>query len=235
MKYKRILVKLSGEALMGDGEFGISPSAIASYANEILEAHKLGAEIGIVIGGGNIFRGLQSASKGLDKVYGDQMGMLATIINSIAFKNILEQKGISAKVMSATMMPQFAEYFSSSIATKDLQEGKIVIFAGGTGNPFFTTDTAAVLRAIEINAEIVIKATNVDGVYDCDPKKNKNAKLYSNITYSEVLEKRLQVMDLTAIVLCQENNCNIGVINLHKTGNLLKFLSGEKIGTIITN
>ncbi len=232
-KYKRILLKLSGEALMGKDAFGINPNAIMQFAKEVAELHVLGVEIAIVIGGGNIFRGIQASSKGITKSSGDQMGMLATVINAIAFRNTLESIGVEALVQTATFMPQFAELFSESKAKKHLEKGRVVIFAGGTGNPFFTTDSAAALRSIEIEAEILIKATDVDGIYDSDPKKNPNAKLYKEISYYEVLEKQLRVMDLTAITLCQENSCKIAILNLNKQGNLTKFICGENIGSLV--
>ncbi len=233
MKYKRILLKLSGEALMGNGDFGIDPVAINQFALEIVGLCTLGVEVGIVIGGGNIFRGIQASGKGIKKSTGDKMGMLATVMNAIAFANVLQASGIDARVQTATFMPQFAELFSEDQARKHLDKGRVVIFAGGTGNPFFTTDSAAALRAIEIDAEILIKATNVDGIYDSDPKKNPNAKLYDEISYLEVLEKQLRVMDLTAITMCQENSLKIGILNIHKNANLIKFIHGDKIGSIV--
>ncbi len=235
IKYKRILLKLSGEALMGNSSFGIDANTINRFAEEIANIHNLGTEIGIVVGGGNIFRGIQANEKGIDKISGDKMGMLATVINAIALRNAIEATGIETQVQTATFMPQFAELFSEVKAKKMLQDKKIVIFAGGTGNPLFTTDSAAALRSIEIKADILIKATNVDGIYDSDPKKNPNAKFYHKITYNDVLNQQLRVMDLTAIILCKENNKNIAVLNLHTKGNLTKFICGEKIGSIVTS
>lgn len=233
MQYKRILLKLSGEALMGDGAFGISPNAIKNYTEEIIAIHKQGIQIGIVVGGGNFFRGIQSEKIGIDKVSGDKMGMLATIMNAIALRDVIENMGIEARVQTSIVMPQISEIFTKEKAIKHFNKNRIVIFAGGTGNPYFTTDSAAALRAAEIEANILIKATNVDGVFDSDPKKNPNAKLFDTVTFSECIEKKLRVMDLTAFALCSENNIHIGVLNLHKKGNLLKFLNGEKIGTLI--
>ncbi len=233
MKYKRILLKLSGEALMGDSEYGINPVAAKGFADEVAMAHQLGIQIGIVIGGGNIFRGIQAAAKGINKIAGDQMGMLATVINATAFQNILESIGIKAIVQTATEMRQFAETFTSRNAISYLEQNNVVIFAGGTGNPFFTTDSAAALRAIEINADIMIKATSVDGVYDSDPKKNPDAKFIKNLSYIDVIQQDLRVMDHTAIILCHENNKPVAVINLRKKNNLIDFLNGKDTGTVI--
>jgi uridylate kinase len=233
MRYKRILLKLSGEALMGNDSFGISPKSLKNYVEEIIAIHKEGIQIGIVVGGGNFFRGIQSKQTGIKKVSGDKMGMLATMINAIALRDAIENMGVKARVQTSIFIPQISEIFIKEKAVKHFSKNRICIFAGGTGNPFFTTDSAAALRAAEIEANILIKATNVDGVFDVDPKKNPNAKLFDTVTFSECIEKKLAVMDLTAFTLCSENNIHIGVLNLHKKGNLLKFLKGEKIGTII--
>ncbi len=231
--YSRILLKLSGEALMGNQNFGIEPDTLKSFASEIAEVHRNGIQIGIVIGGGNIFRGIQAAAHGIHKVSGDHMGMLATVINCIAFQNALESLGIPTRLQSAIEMREIAEPFIRRRAIRHLEKGRIVLFGGGTGNPYFTTDTAAVLRAIEIEAQIIIKGTRVDGVYDSDPEKNENARLFDNLSYMQVLEKNLRVMDHTAITLCQENRLPIIVLNIAKKGNLIDFLSGKKIGTLV--
>lgn len=231
--YKRILLKLSGEALMGENKFGIDAKTLSQFADEIADIHKLNIEIGIVVGGGNIFRGIQAGDKGIDKISGDKMGMLATTINAIALRDALEKKDIETHIQTATPMPQIAEHFSVDRARKLLDNKKIVIFAGGTGNPLFTTDSAAALRAIEINADILIKATNVDGIYDSDPKKNPNAVLYKKLSFNDVLDKKLRVMDLTSIILCQENNKKVAVLNLHQKGNLTSFIKGDEIGSIV--
>ena len=235
MKYKRILLKLSGEALMGKNDFGISLEAINSYAEEIIEIHKMGIQIGIVVGGGNFYRGAQAKTIGITKVSGDKMGMLATVMNALALCDVIGKLGVEVRVQTATVMPQLVEMFSKEKAIKYLEKHRIVIFAAGTGNPYFTTDSAAALRAIEIEADILLKATNVDGVFDSDPRKNPNAKLFDTVTYSDCITKKLNVMDLTAFTLCEENNIQIAVLNLHQKGNLLKFLKGEKIGTIVKN
>jgi len=235
MKYKRILLKLSGEALMGKNDFGISAEAINNYAEEIIEIHKQGIQVGIVVGGGNFYRGVQAKNTGITKVSGDKMGMLATVMNALALRDVFEKLGVATRVQTATVMPQFAEIFTKEKAIKHLEKSRIVIFAAGTGNPYFTTDSAAALRAIEIDADILLKATNVDGVFDSDPKKNPDAKLLDTVTFSECIAKKLNVMDMTAFTLCSENNIRIGVLNLHKKGNLLKFLEGEKIGSIVAS
>ena len=233
LKYKRIFLKVSGESLMGENEFGIDPVTIKKFAEEIAEVDKLGVEIGIVIGGGNIFRGIQAAAHGIDKVAGDHMGMLATVINCIAFQNALEAAGVPTRLQSAIKMEQIAEPFIRRRAVRHLEKGRIVLFGAGTGNPYFTTDTAAALRAIEVEAEVVIKGTRVDGVYDSDPEKNPNAIKYENVTYKEVIEKNLRVMDQTAITLCMENELPIRVFNFNENGNLKKLILGEEIGTLI--
>jgi len=232
-KYKRILLKLSGEALVGSQGYGIDPEVVKNTAKQVKEIYNLGVDIGIVIGGGNIFRGLSDHAKNMDRVQADQMGMLATIINSIAIQNALELEGIETIIQSAVSMQTIAEPIVIRKALRHFEKGRIVIFAGGTGNPYFTTDTAAVLRAREINAEIIIKATKVDGVYDSDPVKNPDAKKFDTISYIDVLNKGLRVLDTTAISFCMENNLKIGVINLLKEGQLLRFVNGEQIGSIV--
>lgn len=231
--YKRMLLKLSGEALMGTQEFGISAEAIKTYANQIKEIHDMGIELAIVIGGGNIFRGLSGADQGVDRVTGDHMGMLATVINSLALQNAIEQLGVPTRVQTALDMPKIAEPFIKRRAIRHLEKGRVVIFGAGTGNPYFTTDTAAALRAIEINADVVAKATKVDGIYDKDPVKYDDAVKYDVVTYNEVLTKNLRVMDATAISLCRENNLPILVFNLLEEGNMKKVITGEKIGTTV--
>lgn len=231
--YKRILLKLSGEALMGDHEYGINPQTIQTFAAEIKEIVDLGVQIGIVIGGGNIFRGIQAAAHGIHKVSGDHMGMLATVINCIAFQNALESLGVQTRLQTAIKMEQIAEPFIRRRAIRHLEKGRVVLFGAGTGNPYFTTDTAAALRAIEIEARVVIKGTRVDGVYDCDPEKNQLAKKFDSITYSEVLERDLGVMDQTAITLCKANKLPIIVFNINEKTNLKRFVMGEKIGTVV--
>lgn len=231
--YKRILLKLSGEALLGDQEFGISSEVISSYAKQIKDIVDLGVEVGIVIGGGNIFRGLSGAEQGVDRVTGDHMGMLATVINSLALQNSIEKLGVPTRVLTAIEMPKIAEPFIKRRAQRHLEKGRVVIFGAGTGNPYFTTDTAAALRAIEINADIVIKATKVDGIYDKDPKKYGDAKKYNKVTYTEVLNNNLRVMDAAAISLCRDNNLPLIVFDSLKEGNIKKVVLGEKIGTVV--
>jgi uridylate kinase len=233
--FKRILLKLSGEALMGDKQFGIDPVVLKTFASEIAEVHQLGVQIGIVIGGGNIFRGIQAAAHGIHKVSGDQMGMLATVINSIAFQNALEELGVATRLQTAIKMEQIAEPLIRRRAIRHLEKNRVVLFGAGTGNPYFTTDTAAVLRAIEIEAQVIIKATRVDGVYDSDPEKNPDAVKFDTITYRQVLEKDLKVMDHTAITLCHENNLQMAVINKNTKGNLKRLIMGEEIGTLIND
>jgi uridylate kinase len=233
--FKRIFLKLSGESLMGDQEFGIDPTTIKEFANEIAEVYNLGVQIGIVIGGGNIFRGIQAAAHGIHKVSGDQMGMLATVINCIAMQNALESIGVPTRLQSAIKMEQIAESVIRRRAVRHLEKNRVVLFGAGTGNPYFTTDTAAALRAIEIEAELLIKGTRVDGIYDADPEKVPTAIKYDRISYREVLDKNLRVMDLTAITLCQENNLPIKVIDFNTKGNLKKLVLGENIGTTVHN
>ena len=231
--YKKILLKLSGEALMGDQEFGISSDVIASYAKQIKEIVDLGVEVSIVIGGGNIFRGISGAAQGVDRVTGDHMGMLATVINSLALQNSIEKLGVPTRVQTAIEMPKIAEPFIKRRAQRHLEKGRVVIFGAGTGNPYFTTDTAAALRAIEMGTDVVIKATKVDGIYDKDPVKFADAKKYEKVTYNEVLAKDLKVMDATAISLCRENKLPIIVFNSLIEGNLKKVVIGEDIGTTV--
>ncbi len=231
--YRRVVLKLSGEALMGEQRFGIDPNALETLADEIVQAHRLGVQIGIVIGGGNIFRGLQAAAHGLEKVVGDYMGMLATVINGLALQNAIEARGVPTRVQTAIAMAQIAEPFIRRRAIRHLEKGRIVIFVAGTGNPYFTTDTAAALRAIEIGAEVILKGTRVDGVYDADPEKVATARRYERISSREVLEKGLRVMDLTAITLCQENHLPILVFNINRRGNLLRLLLGQPVATIV--
>ena len=231
--YKKILLKLSGEALMGDQEFGISSDVIASYAKQIKEIVDLGVEVSIVIGGGNIFRGISGAAQGVDRVTGDHMGMLATVINSLALQNSIEKLGVPTRVQTAIEMPKIAEPFIKRRAQRHLEKGRVVIFGAGTGNPYFTTDTAAALRAIEMGTDVVIKATKVDGIYDKDPVKFADAKKYEKVTYNEVLAKDLKVMDATAISLCRENKLPIIVFNSLIEGNLTRVIMGENIGTTV--
>ena len=231
--YKKILLKLSGEALMGEHEFGISSEVIASYSRQIKEIVDLGVEVSIVIGGGNIFRGLSGAAQGVDRVTGDHMGMLATVINSLALQNSIEKLGVPTRVQTAIEMPKIAEPFIKRKAQRHLEKGRVVIFGAGTGNPYFTTDTAAALRAIEMNTDVVIKATKVDGVYDKDPVKYPDAKKYTTISYNEVLAKDLKVMDATAISLCRETKLPIIVFDSLTEGNLKKVIMGEQIGTTV--
>ncbi len=235
MKYKRILLKLSGESVMGEKQFGIDNKRINSYARQIKEIKALGIEIAIVIGGGNIFRGVQAEEGGMDRTHGDYMGMLATMINSMALQSALESNGVMTRLQSAIEMKEIAEPFVRRKAVRHLEKGRVVIFGAGTGNPFFTTDSAASLRAIEINADVILKGTRVDGIYTADPEKDKNATKYDHITFDSVYSKGLNVMDLTAFTLCKENNLPIIVFNMDTPGNLLKLLKGEKIGTLVSN
>jgi len=233
MAYKRILLKLSGEALMGDRQYGIDPTRLADYANEIQKIVEKGIEVAIVIGGGNIFRGVSGASNGMDRVQGDYMGMLATVINGLALQSALEDAGLQTRLLTAIKMEQIAEPFIKRRAVRHLEKGRVVIFGGGTGNPYFTTDTAAVLRAIEIDADVILKGTRVDGIYTSDPEKNKDASKFDSITYKDVMNKGLKVMDMTAFALSQENNLPIVVFDMNTKGNLEKVISGENIGTIV--
>jgi len=231
LKYKRVLLKLSGESLMGQQKYGIEPEMLNYFASEIKKIHSLGVEVGVVIGGGNIFRGLGGTEKGFDRVTGDHMGMLATMINSLALRNAVENAGIKAVVMSSIAMIPVAETFVQRDAIRLLGEGKVVIIGGGTGNPFFSTDTAASLRAVEIKADVIMKGTRVDGVYDSDPEKNPTATKYDNISYLDVISKDLRVMDHASISLCKDNNLPLLVFNMNKEDNLLKIVKGENIGT----
>ena len=233
MQYKRILLKLSGESLMGDGEYGIDPKMLSKYANEINIILKKGVEIAIVIGGGNIYRGIQSEGAGFDRVQGDHMGMLATIINGMALQSALESIDVNTRLLTAIRMDQVAEPYIRRRAMRHLQKGRVVIFGGGTGNPYFTTDTAATLRAIEVEADIILKGTRVDGIYSSDPEKNPSAKKYDLVTFDEVIEKKLSIMDLTAFTLCHENNLPIKVFNMNIEGNLTKVCKGENVGTLV--
>ncbi len=235
MKYTRILLKLSGEALMGDMEFGISQSRLLEYANEIKSVVEQGAEIGIVIGGGNIFRGISGASQGMDRVQGDHMGMLATVINGLALQSALENVGVNTRLQSAIEMDKIAEPFIRRRAVRHLEKGRVVIFGGGTGNPYFTTDTAATLRAIEINAEVILKGTRVDGIYTADPEKDTSATKYERLSFDEVYKKGLSVMDMTAFTLSKENKLPIVVFDMNTPGNLKKVVLGEAIGTLVEN
>ncbi|ATA69121.1 UMP kinase [Capnocytophaga cynodegmi] len=233
MKYKRILLKLSGEALMGGRQYGIDPARLKEYATEIKQVVEKGVEVAIVIGGGNIFRGVAGASNGMDRVQGDYMGMLATVINSLALQSALEEEGIFTRLQTAITMEAIAEPFIRRRAVRHLEKGRVVIFGAGTGNPYFTTDSAAVLRAIEINADVILKGTRVDGIYTADPEKDKNAVKFDNITFDEVMNKGLKVMDMTAFTLSQENELPIIVFDMNKKGNLLKVVSGDNVGTTV--
>ncbi|MBS1537999.1 MAG: UMP kinase [Bacteroidetes bacterium] len=232
--YKRVMLKLSGESLMGNQEFGINAQVLKSFAEDVAQVYHRGIQIGIVIGGGNIFRGSQAAEQGIEKVSGDYMGMLATVINSIAFQNALEGFGVPTRLQTAIQMQQIAEPFIRRRAIRHLEKNRVVLFGAGTGNPYFTTDTAAVLRAIEIEADVIIKGTRVDGVYDSDPEKNPDAKRYDTISYQEVLNKQLKVMDATAIALCHDNKLPILVFNMNQKGNLLRLIHGDPIATIVS-
>ena len=231
MKYKRILLKLSGEALMGSRQYGIDPARLAEYAEDIKAITDLGVEVAIVIGGGNIFRGVAGASNGMDRVQGDHMGMLATVINGLALQGALEDASIPTRLQSAIHIDEVAEPFIMRKAVRHLEKGRVVIFGGGTGNPYFTTDSAAVLRAIEIKADVILKGTRVDGIYNDDPEKNKEAVKFDHISFDDVLKRGLKVMDTTAFTLSQENELPIIVFDMNKKGNLLKVVSGENIGT----
>jgi uridylate kinase len=234
MKYKRILLKLSGESLMGDKQFGIDNQRLNVYASQIKELHHQGVEIAIVIGGGNIFRGVQAEEGGMDRTHGDYMGMLATMINSMALQAALESAGISTRLQSAIEMKEIAEPFVRRRAVRHLEKGRVVIFGAGTGNPFFTTDSAASLRAIEINAEVILKGTRVDGIYTADPFKDPSATKFDHITFDEVYARGLNVMDMTAFTLCKENNLPIIVFDMDTPGNLLQLMEGKNVGTLVS-
>lgn len=233
--YKRILLKLSGESLMGADKYGINNEVLSSYASQISEAREAGAQIAIVIGGGNIFRGLSGAAKGFDRVSGDQMGMLATVINSLALESALKTIGVKTKLMTSISMSPIGELYSKSKAVEALESGYVVIVAGGTGNPFFTTDTASALRGVELEAEVMFKGTRVDGIYDADPEKVPTATKFDEITYDEVIARELKVMDITAFALCRENKLSLVVFNMDKEGNLMRVITGETIGTVVKN
>ena len=235
MHYKRILLKLSGESLMGSKQYGIDENRLAEYATQIKEIAEMGVQIGIVIGGGNIFRGLSGASKGFDRVKGDQMGMLATVINSLALSSALVAQGVKAKVLTAIRMEPIGEFYNKWRAIELLEQGNVVIMSGGTGNPFFTTDTGSSLRGIEIEADVMLKGTRVDGIYTADPEKDPTATKFSEITYDEIYNRGLKVMDLTATTMCKENNLPIIVFDMDTVGNLKKVMSGENIGTLVHN
>ncbi|MDA9584596.1 UMP kinase [Flavobacteriaceae bacterium] len=235
MQYKRVLLKLSGEALMGDRQYGIDPNRLKEYAKEIKEVTDKGIELAIVIGGGNIFRGVSGASNGMDRVQGDHMGMLATCINGLALQSALEDEGVYTRLQTAIQIKEIAEPYIKRKAIRHLEKGRVVIFGAGTGNPYFTTDTAAVLRAIEINADAILKGTRVDGIYNTDPEKDKTAVKFNTITFKDVISKGLKVMDMTAFTLSEENKLPIIVFDMNTNGNLLKLISGEQIGTIVNH
>jgi uridylate kinase len=233
MKYKRILLKLSGEALMGEKQYGIDIDRVAQYAKDIQAVHAQGIEIALVIGGGNIYRGLSAEKAGMDRVQADYMGMLATVINSMALQDALEKVGVKTRLLTAIKMEQICEPFIRRRAVRHLEKGRIVIFGAGTGNPYFTTDTAASLRAVEINADVVLKGTRVDGIYSADPEKDATATRFDEISFADVYSKNLNVMDMTAFTLCQENSLPIIVFDMNKPGNFLKLAKGEPIGTLV--
>lgn len=233
-KYKRILVKLSGESLMGDKNFGFDTSVLSQFAKDIKEATDLGVEVAVVIGGGNIYRGMNEAESGIERAHGDYMGMLATVINGMALQASLEKIGVYTRLLSAIKMEQIAEPYIRRRAIRHVEKGRVVIFGAGTGNPYFTTDTAGSLRAIEIGADVILKGTRVDGIYSADPEKDKNAVLYDHISFQECIAKNLKVMDMTAFTLCMENNLPIIVFNMNKPGNLSRVVKGEKVGTLVT-
>src|SRR6516164_3682481 len=233
-KYKRILLKLSGEALMGDKSFGLDPVVISQYAKDIKGIAELGVQVAIVIGGGNIYRGMNEAETGIERAHGDYMGMLATVINGMALQAALEKEGVNTRLQSAIKMEQVAEPYIRRRAIRHVEKGRVVIFGAGTGNPYFTTDTAGSLRAIEINAEVILKGTRVDGIYTNDPEKDPNAKRLQRITYQECISQNLRVMDMTAFTLCMENGLPIIVFDMNKPGNLLKVITGERVGTLVS-
>jgi len=235
LKYKRVLLKLSGESLMGSQGFGIDNNVLDFFSAEIKKVYDEGVELGLVIGGGNIYRGLSAASQGIDRATGDQMGMLATVINALALQNAIEKRGIFTRLMSAIKMEEIAEPYIRRRAIRHLEKRRVVIFGAGTGHPFFSTDTAASLRAVEINADVIVKGTRVEGVFDSDPEKNPKAFKFDNISYMDVLKKNLRIMDLTAVSLCQENNLPMIVFNMDAPGNLLRLVRGEEVGTLITH
>lgn len=234
-RYKRILLKLSGESLMGDQQYGIDQDRLNDYAEEIAEIVRSGIQVAIVIGGGNIFRGLSGAAKGFDRVKGDQMGMLATVINSLALNSALINAGVKSRVLTAIRMEPVGEYFSKDKAVEALSRGEVVIISGGTGNPYFTTDTASALRGIEVEAEVMLKGTRVDGIYNADPEKDSSATKFDRISFDEIYERNLRIMDLTATTLCKENNLPIYVFDMDQKGNLQKVMAGDEIGTLVCN
>jgi uridylate kinase len=233
-KYKRVLLKLSGESLMGDKDFGLDPKMLQQYANDVKQIVDAGVEVAVVIGGGNIYRGMNESETGIERAQGDYMGMLATVINGVALQSIFEKVGLNTRLLTAIKMEQIAEAYIRRRAIRHLEKGRVVIFGAGTGNPFFTTDTAGSLRAVEINANVIIKGTRVDGIYTADPEKDKTATRYENISFHEVMSKNLKVMDMTAFTLCQENNLPIIVFDMNTPGNLLKVVLGENIGTVVS-
>ncbi len=234
-QYKRVLLKLSGESLMGDKSFGLDPDMLAQYANDIKSITDRGIQVALVIGGGNIYRGMNETETGIERAQGDYMGMLATVINGIAMQSMLEKTGVQTRLQTAIKMDQVAEPFIRRRAIRHLEKGRVVIFGAGTGNPYFTTDTAGSLRAVEIKADAILKGTRVDGIYDSDPEKNKDAKKFSTISFNDAISKNLKVMDMTAFTLCQENKMPIVVFDMNTPGNLLKIINGEPIGTIVNN
>jgi uridylate kinase len=235
LKYKRILLKLSGESLMGEKGFGIDHNVLNFFADEVKKVHDIGVQLGLVIGGGNIYRGLSAGDQGIDRVTGDHMGMLATVINALALQNAIEHRGIHTRLLSALHMQEIAEPYIRRRAMRHLEKGRVVILGAGTGHPYFSTDTAASLRAVEIEADAIVKGTRVDGIYDSDPEKNSDAFKFDKISYLDILKKNLRVMDLTAVSLCQENNLPLVVFNMNEPDNLLKLVTGEKIGTVVHN
>ena len=235
MKFKRILLKLSGESLMGNNQHGIDDQRLSEYAEQIAEITRMGIQVGIVIGGGNIFRGLSGAGRGFDRIKGDQMGMLATVINSLALSSALETKGVKARVLTAVRMEPIGEFYTRDKAVETLERGEVAILSAGTGNPYFTTDTGSSLRGIEIKADVMLKGTRVDGIYTADPEKDPTATKFDEITYDEIYNRGLKVMDLTATTMCKENNLPIIVFDMDTVGNLVKVVSGEKIGTYVHN
>ena len=234
LRYRRVLLKLSGEALMGSGSFGIDPEVVRILSDELASVHALGVELALVVGGGNIFRGVKAASAGMDRVSGDHMGMLATLINSLALQDQLEQRGVQTRVLSAIEIRQVAEPFIRRRAIRHLEKGRVIILAAGTGNPYFTTDSAAALRAMEVKAEVLLKATKVDGIFSADPVSHPEATKYPRITYREVLERNLKVMDATAISLCMDNKLPIVVFNIRQDGNIRRVIHGEPIGSVVS-
>lgn len=232
-KYKRVLLKLSGESLMADRSYGISPAMLEAYARDIRSITEIGVQVAVVIGGGNIYRGMNEAETGIERAHGDYMGMLATVINGMALQAALEKAGVNTRLQSAIKMEQIAEPYIRRRAIRHLEKGRVVIFGAGTGNPYFTTDTAGSLRAIEINADVILKGTRVDGIYTADPEKDPTATRFDNLSFSDVISRGLKVMDMTAFTLCQENNLPIIVFDMHKSGNLLDVVSGKAVGTLV--